>query len=252
MINPALSRRENELLQLLRADLSVTVSVLGEKLQVSTTTIRSLLNALAAQNMIVKSRGRIVPAFHPSIIAKQGCRVEEKLRIAEAAAKMVKDDDIVMIGGGTTTTLVARFFFGKSDVRVITPCALILPYARTNPRLHLTLLGGEFRPSNESFVGPRTLEELERYHARIAFIGTDGLTVEHGPSYGLVEDAATQLKITESSDKTVLMADSSKCGHKGFVNTFPWSRISALISDTGLPSEFAQALKDQNIDVILV
>ena len=48
------------------------------------------------------------------------------------------------------------------------------------------------------------------------------------------------------------MADSSKIGSVGFVPIKPVSSIHTLITDSGAPSDFIQAMRDAGVEVMLV
>ena len=251
IFNDNLSKRHRKILELLIQDTTVKIPELCARLGVSSTTIRNDLKSLAAKGLITRSRGSVLPAFHPNITSKQKSMVNEKVRIAQAAAELVQDDDTIMIAGGTTAALVAKFLLGKRDIHLISYSTLLFPYVRTNPGVRLTLVGGEFRPYTESLVGAYALEQLERFYARIVFFGTDGFSLEHGVAANLVEDAAIAQKMTERAEIKVLLADSSKYGRRGPVSLLPMSKVDMLICDDGLPPDIQKQL-EARIKVILV
>jgi DeoR family galactitol utilization operon repressor len=246
------SEREKKILELLAQEGSLSVARLSTLLQVSTVTIRSDLAGLEKKGVLLRSRGGAVPAFHPQILLRQSRQKAEKNRIARAAADLIEDGDTVMIEAGTTTALVARYLLGRQDVHIVTNSTLLIPYARTNPGLHLTVVGGEFRPATESLVGPRALEELERFHVRLAVVGTDGFNLESGLTTHLVEGAEIVRKMAARASATVLVADASKYGRKGFVAVLPLTAVSRLITDAGLPAETCRELEAAGLEVLRV
>jgi DeoR/GlpR family transcriptional regulator of sugar metabolism len=252
MLNIKFTEREKEILRLLTEDASLSVARLSEHLQVSTVTIRSDLAGLEKKGVILRSHGGAVPAFHPQILLRQNQREAEKNRIAQAAADLIADGDTVMIEAGTTTALVAKYLLGKRDVRIVTNSTLLIPFARTNPGLHLTVVGGEFRPATESLVGPRALEELERFHVRLAIVGTDGFSLQGGLTTHLVEGAEIVRKMALQAQATVLTADSSKHGQRGFVAVLPLTAVSRLITDAGLPAQVCRDLESAGLEVLRV
>jgi DeoR family galactitol utilization operon repressor len=141
---------------------------------------------------------------------------------------------------------------GKGHVHIVTDSTLVLPYVRSNPSLQLTIVGGEFRSANESFVGPLALDTIRRFNVRLAFLGTDGFTLEKGLTTHLVEGAEMVKTMAEQAEKRVLVVDSSKFGRSGFVSIMPLKRIDTLISDTDFPADQAALLTDLGIDVHLV
>jgi DeoR family galactitol utilization operon repressor len=252
MVNTNLTEREREIVRLLAEDRGIPVSRLSERLGVSAVTIRSDLNNLAKKGVVVRTRGGAAPAFHPHVVIRQNLRVEEKNRIARAAANLVNDGDTIMIEAGTTTSLIAKYLLGKRFVNIVTNSSLILPFARLNPGIHLTVVGGEFRPATESFVGPMALQELERFHVRLAFVGTDGFSMEGGLTTHLVEGAEIVRRMAERSETTILVADSSKFGKIGFVHVLPVRQVETLITDGELPSAAQAELKEAGVAVIQV
>jgi DeoR family transcriptional regulator, galactitol utilization operon repressor len=252
MSNPNLSEREREVLELIAGDSSSSVGELGRRLGVSPVSVRGHLNSLAEKGFIVRTWGGAFPSFHPEMLERQRLRMAEKNRIAKAAAALVRDGDTIMVEAGTTTALVLKYLFGRRDVFVVSNSSLVVPYARANPGIQLTLVGGSFRPATESLVGPLALEELDRFHVRLAFVGTDGFSLASGLTTHLVEGAEIVKRMAERAVETVLVADSSKYGRTGFVKVLPLARLARIISDAALDEKARDELKEIDIDIQLV
>jgi len=249
MVIAQMSEREKEIIRLLAGDPGISVTRMSELLNVSVVTIRSDLTDLEQKGVLLRTRGGATPAYHPNVLERQSLNVEAKSRIAQAAAALVNDGDTIMIEAGTTTALVARHLLGKRFVNIVTNSTLILPFARTNPGIHLTVVGGEFRPASESMVGPLALAELERFHVRVAFVGTDGFSLEGGLTTHLVEGGEIVRRMAERSDIVVLVADSSKYGKVGFVRVLPVQGVHRLITDTGLEERAERELAGVGLQV---
>jgi DeoR family galactitol utilization operon repressor len=247
-----MTKREKEILSLLAADAGVSVAEIGKHLGVSAVTARAGLNSLAKKGLVVRTWGGASPAFHPDMLDHQKNQVDEKNRIARAAASLINNGDTIMIEAGTTTALIARYLVGKRDISIVTNNFLVVPYARSNPSIRLTLVGGDFRPNTESLVGPIALQELDRFHVRRAFVGTDGFSPENGLTTHLVEGAEIVKKMAVQAGETVLVADSSKYGKKGFVTVLPLTSIGRIIIDSGLSPEAVAALREQNLCIEIV
>ncbi|NLV84051.1 MAG: DeoR/GlpR transcriptional regulator [Spirochaetales bacterium] len=246
-----LSQREEKIIQLLQNTSDLSVTELGKILGVSTVTIRTDLRALASKGMVLRTRGSAIPAYHPLLLEKQASNMAAKEAIAKVAATLVSDGDRIMITNGTTSALVAKYLLGKRDIQVVTNSTLLIPYARVNPNMSMTMVGGEFRPSAEALVGPTAVKQLQEYHVAIAFTGTDGFSIEHGLTTHLMENAEIVRKMCAQAVKKVLVADSSKFGKQGFVKIFPVSEIDVLITDCELPDDAAVRLREMGIEVII-
>ena len=249
---PRLNEKEQQVLTFLVKDPNLGVADLAKELSVSSVTMRSYLNALAEKGYLYRVRGGAIPTIHPEIVEREQTKQREKRAIAEDAASMVDDGDTIMIEAGTTTAMVARFLLGKRDVSVVTNNSLALAHARGNPGLRVNVVGGEFRPANESIVGPLALDTLAQFHVKTAFVGTDGFSVTNGLSTHLVEGAEVVRCMASQADRVVVLADSGKFGRTGFVRVLPLSRIDIIVTDDALPEAGRSELEETGVRVVCV
>lgn len=246
------SERENKILAILAEDAGISVAQISERLNVSSVTIRNDLRSLAGKGFVVRSKGGAFPAFHESVLDRQRQRVKEKTRIAKAAAAMIRDGDQVMIVASTTSSLIVKYLLGRRDVHVVTNSTLVLPYARINPSLTVTVVGGEFRAATEAMVGPVALRELETFHVKYAFIGCDGFSLENGVTAELIDGAEVVKKMAEQAQETVLLVDSSKYGKAGFAYMMPMESPDRIITDRGLRPEDQAVLESSGLAIEVV
>jgi DeoR family galactitol utilization operon repressor len=244
--------RERKLLDLLMEDANLSVSDLSKLLDVSAVTVRSDLGSLEEKGFIIRTHGGAFPAFHPDILFRQKEGIDIKKKLAKAASSLVSSGDTIMIEAGTTTALIARYFLGLTNLHIVTNSTLVLPYARTNPSISLTLTGGVFQPSTESVVGPSSLSDLEQYHVKTTFIGTDGFSIKNGLTTHHIEGAEVVRKMVERADDVVLLADSSKFNRSGFVRVLPLESINKLITDSNLSNEAEEQLQEIGVEIIKV
>ena len=246
------AKRKEQIIALLASDRHISIPEMSKILEVSAATIRNDLNDLADRGTIVRTHGGAISTLPASLMRKQKLMVAEKNRIGKAAAALVNDGDIIIVETGTTIAQFVKYLLGKRDVRVVTNSLYILSYARMNPGIHLTILGGEFRPTTETCGGPITQSLLGTFHVQRAFMGTDGFSLE----YGLYADAVDQVefvkRMNQQAETTILLADSSKYGKKGFVSTVPLMEVDILITDTGLPKKIMTQIEEAGIQVMAV
>jgi DeoR/GlpR family transcriptional regulator of sugar metabolism len=158
----------------------------------------------------------------------------------------------VMIVAGTTTALIPRFLLGKRDVHIVTNSTLLLPYVRINPSLNVTLVGGHFLPSAEAMVGPIAIRQIKEFHVRLAFLGTDGFSLEKGFTAHQMEVAEVVKQMAGQAEEAVLCADSSKYGNAGFAHILPLTEVSLIITDNRLASDSSLDLEATGISVTSV
>jgi DeoR family galactitol utilization operon repressor len=244
-----LNERERIILDRLSENGSVAVQGLARDLGLSEVTIRADLRTLEEKGWLNRTRGGAAPAMHRDILERQKKSQEEKNAIARRAAELIRNGDVIMIEAGTTTALIARYLGGKQDIHIVTNSSLVFAYARMNPNLQITMTGGEFRRPTESLVGPIALETIGRLNVRLAFVGTDGFTLERGMTTHLMEGAEIVKAMKAHAETTVLVADSSKYGRIGFSGVLPLSAMDLIITDGNLGDKALGELRDAGIIV---
>lgn len=245
-----LSERKSRILDLLAENGSISVSDLAKQFGVTMVTARADLASLEEEGYIVRTHGGAMPAYHPNILERIRSKKELKASIARASAALVADGDTIIITAGTTTALIPKYLLGKRDIHIVTNNTLLLTYARSNPQLRVTLVGGEFRPSEEGMVGPLALQAVEQFHVAKAFIGIDGASARQGFTANCVESADFVRKMADQADQVIAVADSTKFGNAGFARILPFDGVHSLVTDSGLDTEFEKQLIEANVNII--
>ncbi len=244
------SARREVVLEGLAEDGSVSVSGLAKRLGVTVVTARADLAALEEEGVLVRTHGGALPAFHPKIAARTREDKELKAVIAKAAAAEIQNGDTVIISAGTTTALIAKYLLGKRDIHIVTNNTLVLAYARMNPQLRVTLIGGEFRSSEEGIVGPMALSSIDQFHVSKTFIGIDGASVKQGFTAHFLESADLVRKMAKQADEVVVVSASSKFGKPGFARILPFDAVDTLITDKQLSKEFEEKLTEADVRIV--
>lgn len=249
-MNSSFAERKSVILDLLMEQSSVSVSGLAKELGVTVVTARSDLAALEEEGLLVRTHGGAVPAHHPKLLERMRAEKGPKGLIARAAAAMIADGDTIIVSAGTTTALIAKYLLGKRDVHIVTNNTLVLAYARTNPQLRVTLVGGEFHPEEEGIVGPLALAALDQFHVSKAFIGIDGASAQQGFTAHFIQSADLVRRITEQADQVIVLSDSGKFGKPGFARILPFEQVDALVTDNQLSKAFEKELTGAGVRIV--
>ncbi|NQX12059.1 DeoR/GlpR transcriptional regulator [Microbacteriaceae bacterium VKM Ac-2855] len=212
--------RRDRIRERVETDGFASVTELADVLGVSGVTVRSDLDALAADGVLQRVRGGAVPrtpraterSFEEGLAAAAG----EKRAIATTAAASVLPGESVILDVGTTTAAIAAALVAREDlvdVTVITnglSIALVLEAAI--PRFTVIVTGGTLRPLQHSLVEPLASEMFERIRADVAFIGCTGVDAGSGVTNVNLPEAALKRTMLRSARRRVAVADSRKLG----------------------------------------
>ena len=104
--------RRRDILDLLAKEGRVTVAGLVQRFGVSSVTARADLDMLAEIGALVRSHGGAVGRLDPvqdyPVSFKETLHHAEKVRIGQAAAKLLQPNQTAIIDSGTTTLEIAR------------------------------------------------------------------------------------------------------------------------------------------------
>lgn len=248
--------RRRLILEMVKHDGRVLVGSLAKHFRTSQVTIRKDLDILQAQGQIHRSHGGALPPHNsvledPTLREKEKLHRKEKMLIARAAARMVKEGQVVILDSGTTTTAIARALREFESLTVITN-AVNIAAELSGSSLEVILTGGSLRKNSFSLVGPIAEETLHRLNADILFLGVDGFDLHYGLSTPNLLEAKVNRAMMDVARVTVAVCDSSKFGRRSLSSIAPVSEIQHLISDRGISKSDLAALKKLNLQVTLV
>ncbi|MGA7523802.1 MAG: transcriptional repressor AgaR [Acidobacteriaceae bacterium] len=250
-----IDERRRHILSLVQSQGRVLVGELSRALGISQITIRKDLEHLQSRGLVQRTHGGALrlqsgALFDPSLQEKQKQHSQEKQRIADQAARMVQEGQCVMLDSGTTTTAVAHALKRFSQLTLITNAVNIAAdLASTN--FEVILIGGTLRKNSFSLVGPLAEDVLDEMHADILFLGVDGFDVETGITTPNFLESRVNRAMVKASRRIVVVCDSTKFNRRSLSRIIPTAAVHCVITDKNLPRETEEALRNQNIEVIL-
>ncbi len=249
--------RRRRILQLIEEQGRVTVEELVRQFGVSTVTVRSDLDALAEMGTLQRSHGGAVRSLDGTpdypVRVKEALHHEEKNRIGQAAARLIKPNQRVIFDSGSTTAAVARHLkkARPGPVTVVTNSLDIAADLAETPFVSIIMIGGLLRQVSRSFVGPQAEQIMRQVHADHLFLGVDGITLEAGPSTPDILEAQLNSLMVSAADEVTVVCDASKFGRRSLSLICPMNAVHRVITDSSLSPEIAPQLEKLGIQLVL-
>ena len=247
--------RRRATLAALNRDGRVLVKDLAAHFQVSQITIRKDLEVLQGRGLLHRTHGgALVPSSgalnDPSLQEKEKLHRTEKVRIAQAAVRLVEEGQSILLDSGTTTMAIARALRNFRRLTVITN-AVNIAAELANSEIEVILTGGTVRKNSFSLVGPLAEETLRHLSADLLFLGVDGFDTRLGLSTPNLQEAKVNRVMVEISRKVVAVCDSSKFGRRSLSTIVPPNAIHHVITDKKISKLDIQNLKDTGVSLTL-
>lgn len=253
------SQRRLQISELVRQHGSVQVATLARRFGVSMQTVRKDLRYLAERGVMARAYGGAIDssvvgtgggAAEPHYEAKRTSHLDEKRRIGQRAAALVKAGDTIAIDSGTTAIQLAESL-PNIEVTVVTNDFGVLGALAPKNHINIVMLGGELRRKNMAFYGGLTVEALDALHVDMLFLGVDGLDLERGITTHYEPEAMLNRKMVEAARVVVAITDSSKFGKICLHRIVPVAELNVLITDRGAPDDIVQAAEQLGFELIL-
>ncbi len=233
----------------------VKVAELSESLGVTQATIRKDLNYLESQGVLQRAHGSAMPTTLPvmdiNLNTKKLINFEAKQKIAEKAVEMIQTDDSIMIASGSTITVFAESLKPKGRLNVVSISVNISAHLGDIPGITVMQVGGILYGNTLSVLGAEASNTIENIFCSKVFFGVDGIDLDYGITCGTGEEASITYKMMQSSQNSIVLADSSKIGKRGFARICELSEIDILITDSGLPMEIRRRIEEMGVKLII-
>ena len=247
--------RQQEIRARARARGRVDVTSLAEEFDVASETVRRDLTVLERHGVLRRVHGGALPVerlgFEPELATRDTVRVAEKERIGKAALDELPEEGAILLDAGTTTGRLAQVMAPEHELTVVTNALPIALTLSVRPNLTVMFIGGRIRARTLSCVDAWALDALRNAFVDVAFIGTNGITVERGLTTPDPAEAAVKQAMIASARRSVVLADSSKVGAVRLARFATLDDIDTLITDDGLDEADAAALSAAGLRLVL-
>jgi DeoR family transcriptional regulator, aga operon transcriptional repressor len=249
--------RRRKILEMVKETGRVTAVEIVRRFDISAVTARTDLKVLAENGNLVRSHGGAVSPQEPTrdypVSLKAVLHHEEKVRIGQAAANLVRPGETIILDNGTTTLEIARQLktMRVQGLTIITNALNIASELSDCPGLTLIMVGGLLRQISCSFVGPQAEAMLTQLHADRLFLGVNGFSLDTGPSTPDVLEAHLNECMMNAARETTIVADHSKLGRRSVSRIGAIDKVQRLITDAKAQPGFLDAVRQLGIDVVV-
>lgn len=256
-----MKKRHLDIIDIVKRKPYVTIEELCQELHVSPATMRRDLTLLEEAGELLRINGGAMYKQQQESGEADGRKqvdpyLDEKLRIAKAAAALVKEGDTIFMDAGSTNQHLGDCLAEKSNITIITN-SLEIAY-RLNPikdkqNLSVIICGGALGEANpDSIVGPVAEKMISMFRANICFIGTSAFDIKQGITDVYLASARIKENMIENANKVYLVTDRSKFGLINTAFVCPVDKIDHIITDRDAPADDIGYLQGRGIAVTLV
>ncbi len=236
----------------------VNIRELTKKFDVSEMTIRRDLSLLANENLVDLIPGGAIlkrPRDNESrylVTNEESVRTIEKLKIGQRAVSLIEPNETIILDIGTTTEYLAKYLREDAPITVLcyTLNTLVEVYKKKN--CSIIFAGGYFHPQTMTFESAEGIELIRRTRADKAFVSAAGIHNELGVTTVYPHELQAKKAILSSAKSRILVVDSSKFGQTKSVYFADLSSFQTVITDTGIPEDYARFIRDLGVELLLV
>jgi DeoR family deoxyribose operon repressor len=236
----------------------VNIRELTKKFEVSEMTIRRDLSLLATENLVDLIPGGAIlkrPEDTESrylVTNEESVRTIEKLKITQRAVSLIEPNETIILDIGTTTEYLAKFL--REDAPITVLCYTLNSLVEVYKKKNCTIIfaGGYYHPQTMMFESAEGIELIKRTRADKAFVSAAGIHDELGITTVYPHELQAKKAILSSAKSRILVVDSSKFGQTKSVYFADMSSFQTVITDTGIPEDYARFIRDLGVELILV
>jgi DeoR family glycerol-3-phosphate regulon repressor len=248
-----LSRRQSEIISLLRANGRVTVEELTALFAVSPQTIRRDLNEMSEARIITRVHGGAIVASSVQNLAYDARKLvaqQHKRLIGEATARLIADNSSLFINLGTTTEEVAHALAGHYGLLVITNNLNVAMELYRNRSLEVVIAGGNIRSSDGGIVGAAAVDLIRQFRVDTAVIGISAIDMDGTLLDFDIREVNVARSIIDNARRVILVSDSSKFSRSAPARIGTLADIDILVTDKLPTAAAAELCRAHDVQVI--
>lgn len=252
----SIAERHKYILESLKKNGFIKVSEIATELDVTPVTIRKDFKYLEQKKLLYRTHGSASP-INPytsdiDLHEKEKMRTDEKIRIALAACKLIEPNDTIIMAAGSTVHSFAQALDPDSMLTVVSSSLKTSLMLNNKNNIDVIQLGGFVRKNSFSVVGDYALKIFKDITCSKLFLGVDGIDLDFGITHSNIEEAMLNRRMLEAAHRTIILADSSKFGRRGFGKVCNLDQIDVIITDSGITPKTALEVEERGVELIIV
>lgn len=250
-----MNKRQEEILNILSVEKTVSTAKLADRLGVSIVTIRRDINALAQKDLIDKQYGSICAKNtdfniqnYVSWHERSQRFHDEKTRIGRKALEFVRDDSIIALDIGTTTVELVKLLHLRNNLTIVTNSLYIASNLAQNTNHKIFCIGG-IVSSNEIMTYGSYADEFLSHFSYVDqfFIGADAISEQSGITETHDCQADVKSSIKKLAKETILLTDHTKFHKSARFKSVDLNSVDRMITDAETPDEVLKSIKKHGI-----
>ncbi|MGX7198190.1 DeoR/GlpR family DNA-binding transcription regulator [Enterococcus olivae] len=246
------SQRREKILEILQDRESISVNELTDMLDVSQATIRSDLNYLSKNNLLVRTHGGAMRSkedeslkFDKNYDIRKQKNIEKKYEIANKALPYLQDGECIILDASSTCYELAKLI-NQSDLKitVLTNGLRTATLLKENFNLTVILIGGVVKGASNAIEGILGMDILKKINIDILFTSAYAVSSVEGLSDFNLYEVELKNRLVEVAPKVIALVDSTKFEKRSIATFATLDQLNLLITDNQLLPEIKEHYND--------
>lgn len=245
--------RRLEILKRVNQDGRVAVTELSQEFGVSEVTIRTDLQVLSEQSLIVRTHGGAVPAARSpetSLMLRRQLQIPEKDRIGAAGAAMIANGEAVFLDTSSTALAMTRYLQQHRELTIFTNSLAVAHALLDASGVTVVMAGGTVQRETISLIGTEGLEFLRKFNIQKGFFGAHGISFPEGLTDVSTTEAEVKRHIIPMCREVIAILDATKWGRTGLATFARPEDLDCIITDYQAPAALVDQASALGIRVI--
>ena len=244
----SIDERRQQIIRILQENGTVSVNSLIAAMEESPATIRRDLTFLEENGVIQRSRG-YAKYVQPEVVHQIQIS-EEKVAVAQAAAKMIPEGATICLDSGVSALALAYQLTSRDDITVVTN-SLSAANVFAASKVNTYMICGHLEGRQEAIVGNDAESYVRSMHFPLLFLTTTGIRGAQGLVCVTPAQCSLKHAFIESSEKVILLTEAKKFETDSVRMFATFDEIDVVIVERHVDPAIEAALREKGVELIV-